>query len=177
MARRQFGGLKPYIEIGSPAGCVVERHLATAVEVRRLLGKRPAPRVLGPPPRAVVGRRNTAFYNAHSYHTKVPPEAILPFIRHFSRDGDVVLDPFCGSGMTGVAAMLSGRRAILGDLSVAAIHIAYNHTRPCDFATLQRAFDEIAADLESEFRHLYACADGAGTGYVLYQRVAWTATN
>ena len=77
----------------------------------------------------ISGGRNSAFYLAHSYHTKVPPEAIEPFIRHHTEPGDVVLDPFCGSGMTGVAAALSGRRAILNDLSPAAIHLAWNHTR------------------------------------------------
>ena len=39
----------------------------------------------------VEGGRNSAFYTAHSYHTKVPPEAILPFIEHYSKPGDVVL--------------------------------------------------------------------------------------
>ena len=32
------------------------------------------------------------------------PEAIAPFINHYTKPGDVVVDPFCGSGMTGVAA-------------------------------------------------------------------------
>src|SRR5690606_8624759 len=80
----------------------------------------------------VAGGRNSSFYLAHSYHTKVPPEAIEPFIEHYTMPGDVVLDPFCGSGMTGVAAALSGRRAILNDLSPAAIHLAWNHSRPCE---------------------------------------------
>lgn len=39
----------------------------------------------------------SAIYNAHSYHTKVPPEAIKPYIEHYTNPGDVVLDPFCGA--------------------------------------------------------------------------------
>ncbi|MBI2191777.1 MAG: hypothetical protein HYU36_07325 [Planctomycetes bacterium] len=50
--------------------------------------------------------KNDPIYNAHSYHTKVPPRAIIPYILHYTEPGDIVLDPFCGSGMTGVAAML-----------------------------------------------------------------------
>ena len=97
----------------------------------------------------VAGGRNSALYSAHSYHTKVPPEAITPFIEYYTKPGDVVLDPFCGSGMTGVAAALAGRRAILNDLSPAAVHLAWNHTRPCDP-------DDLAAG--------FAAADGVGVG-------------
>ena len=155
--------------VDSPFGCVVERNLATDAYLQALLDhSRPAPEVGGEPPRIVSGQRNTALYNAHSYHTKVPPEAITPFIKHFSRPGDVVLDPFCGTGMTGVAALLSGRRAVLSDLSVVAAHLAYNHTRPCDSTALQRTFDEIARDLDGEFRDIYACTDGNDRGYILY---------
>lgn len=155
--------------VGSPFGCVVERCLATTEELLLLLEpSRPAPDAGGDAPRVVSGQRNTAFYNAHSYHTKVPPEAIAPFIKHFSRPGDVVLDPFCGTGMTGVAAQLAGRRAVLSDLSVVATHLAYNHTRPCSPAKLQETFDDIARDLHDEFREIYACTDGRNRGYLIY---------
>jgi DNA modification methylase/transcriptional regulator with XRE-family HTH domain/predicted RNA-binding Zn-ribbon protein involved in translation (DUF1610 family) len=158
-----------FAEVASPFGCVVEPYLATDHELLSMLDtSRPAPDASGDAPRVVSGQRNTAFYNAHSYHTKVPPEAISPFIKHFSRPGDVVLDPFCGTGMTGVAAQLAGRRAVLSDLSVVAAHLAYNHTRPCDSTKLQEVFDEIARDLHDEFRELYACADGKERGYLHY---------
>jgi hypothetical protein len=50
-------------------------------------------------------------YKAHSYHTKVPHLAIVPSILHYTEPGDVVLDGFCGSGMTGVAAQWCGSAA------------------------------------------------------------------
>ena len=43
-------------------------------------------------------------YTAHSYHTKVPHQPIMQAILHYTEPGDVVLDGFAGSGMTGVAA-------------------------------------------------------------------------
>ena len=55
------------------------------------------------------GRKNPAAYYAHSYPTKVPPEAIEPFLEHHTRRGHVVLDPFCGSGTTGAVALSHGR--------------------------------------------------------------------
>ena len=47
-------------------------------------------------------------YRAHGYHTKVPHRAIIPSIFHYTKPGDIVLDGFAGSGMTGVAAQWCG---------------------------------------------------------------------
>ena len=116
----------------------------------------------GPESRLVEGGRGSAFYLAHSYHTKVPPESIQPFIEHFTKPGDVVLDPFCGSGMTGVAASLLGRRSILNDLSPAAVHLAWNHTHVCDPKELSTAFEQIYAKLAGPFGALYATEDEYG---------------
>ncbi len=52
--------------------------------------------------------KNDPIYNAHSYHTKVPPKAIMRYILHYTDPGDIVFDGFCGTGMTGVAAQLCG---------------------------------------------------------------------
>ena len=38
--------------------------------------------------------------------------AILPLVMAFSEQGDVVLDPFAGSGTTAVAAQQLGRRYV-----------------------------------------------------------------
>ena len=50
--------------------------------------------------------KNNPIYNAHSYHTKVPHPAIMRYILHYTQPGDILLDGFAGTGMTGVAAAL-----------------------------------------------------------------------
>lgn len=102
--------------------------------------------------------KNTPIYNAHSYHTKVPYQGIIPFIEHYTEPGDLILDPFCGSGMTGLASLLcpSGpRKAILNDLSPAAIHIAKNYCTLCDVIALKKEFERIQAAVKDEFDWLY----------------------
>ena len=42
-----------------------------------------------------------------------PVVGIVPLIEAFSRPGDIVLDPFAGSGTIGVAARSCGRQFIL----------------------------------------------------------------
>jgi DNA modification methylase len=54
--------------------------------------------------------KNDPIYNAHTYHTKVPHKAIMRYLLHYTRPGDIVFDGFAGTGMTGVAAQLCGDR-------------------------------------------------------------------
>ena len=51
-------------------------------------------------------------YSGNRHHpTEKAVGIISPLIESFSKPGDVVLDPFLGSGTTAVAATLAGRRA------------------------------------------------------------------
>jgi len=118
--------------------------------------------------------KNDPIYNAHSYHTKVPPRSIIPYILHYTEPGDLILDPFCGSGMTGVAAQMcanppadildqfpdlkhgvGARACILNDLSPAACHIASNYNTPVDVDALRGEFECIKAAVKEEFDWLY----------------------
>jgi len=48
-----------------------------------------------------------------AYHPNEKPlELVLRFIRLHTKPGDLVIDPFCGSGTTGVACVMTGRRFI-----------------------------------------------------------------
>lgn len=53
-----------------------------------------------------LSARSGPIYNAFSYATKIDAEAIALFIATHTAVGDTVLDPFAGSGSTGVAARL-----------------------------------------------------------------------
>jgi hypothetical protein len=128
----------------------------------------------------VAAGKNDTIYMAHSYHTKVPHQAILRYILHYTKPGDVVFDGFCGSGMTGVAATLCaaptpelkaaveqempdvqwGRRtAILNDLSPAAAFIAHNYNARVDPGTFQADAEELLVAVEKACGHLYRTGD------------------
>jgi hypothetical protein len=99
--------------------------------------------------------KNDPIYNAHSYHTKVPYKAIMPFIAHYTEPGDIVFDGFCGTGMTGVAAQMLGRKAVLCDLSPAATFIAYNYNTPVDVPAFEREAKRILQEVERECGWMY----------------------
>jgi len=135
-------------------------------------------------------------YKAHSYHTKVPHLAIVPSILHYTEPGDVVLDGFGGSGMTGVAAQWCGsapddyklkvdgefekqgigkpkwgaRRVVLNDLSPAATFIAANYNLPFDVREFARAGKQILDEVEQEIGWMYETqhSDGKTKGRIEY---------
>lgn len=66
-------------------------------------------------------------YLLHPYLTKVPYPAIIKYLNHYTQPGDIVLDGFAGTGMTGAAARLcetGKRKAICIDLSPLASFIS-----------------------------------------------------
>lgn len=125
--------------------------------------------------------KSDQLYNAHSYHTKVPPRAIVRSILHYTKPGDLILDGFCGSGMTGVGAQLCAippddlkteieadcrkeglplpswgiRPCILGDLSPIATFIAYNYNVPVDSRRFEEQSEVFFKAIDSELSSLY----------------------
>ncbi|MDA8038251.1 MAG: DNA methyltransferase [Actinomycetota bacterium] len=127
--------------------------------------------------------KSNAFYKAHSYPTKVPHPAIMRFVTHYTEPGDVVLDGFCGTGMTGVAAQACSmppndlrrdieqemgdvkwgpRRAVLSDLSPAATFIAAGVNLPVDAKAFDRRSAEILEEFEADWGWMYKTTDDRG---------------
>ena len=135
-------------------------------------------------------------YKAHAYHTKVPHLAIVPSILHYTQPGDVVLDGFAGTGMTGIAAQWCGsapaayrhqleaewkkqgrpapkwgaRRVVLNDLSPAATFIAENYNLPLDVETFAKAGKRLLDQLKEEIGWMYETlhTDGKTKGRIEY---------
>jgi len=99
--------------------------------------------------------KNNPIYNAHSYHTKVPHKAIMKYIKHYTNEGDIVFDGFCGTGMTGVAAQILNRKAILSDLSPIATFIAYNYNRKINVEEFAKEAKRILVEVEDECGWIY----------------------
>ncbi len=124
----------------------------------------------------ITGRKGSIFYRAHSYHTKVPPEGIAGLIEHYTEPGDIVVDPFCGSGMTGIAALMTGRRAIVSDLSSAATHIAHGYVARVDPEMLKHSASRLLGELGPLEKALYGttcpgCSSDARIEYTVWSDV------
>jgi len=118
----------------------------------------------------------TAIYNMHTYWSKKPHDAISQYIRHYTNPGDLVLDPFSGSGGTALAALIEGRKAVAIDRSPAATFITKHYCTPVDVNELQKAFEELERKVKPEIDWLYEtkcdrCGGKATTAYTVYSQV------
>jgi hypothetical protein len=139
-------------------------------------------------------------YTAHSYHSKIPHLAIVPYILHYTKPGDIVFDGFSGSGMTGVAAQLCGepesnfksniekdwentgyslpqwgaRNPILIDLSPVANFIAYNLNLNVSAYEFKKAADDFFKKIDNEIGWMYETnhVDSKLKGYINY--IVWS---
>ncbi len=132
--------------------------------------------------------KNDPIYMAHTYHTKVPYKAIMRYILHYTKPNDVVLDGFCGTGMTGVAAQMCGsddvalkaemnqkrqniswgkRYAILNDLSPMATFIANSYNTPFSMSQFADEFNSIMADVENKYGYLYQTKHNAENTFLI----------
>lgn len=117
--------------------------------------------------------KHDPLYMAHSYHTKVPYKAIMRYVLHYTKPGEIVFDGFCGTGMTGVAAQLCGdysacfsvgetdtdkigaRKAIVCDLSPEAAFIAYNYNSDFNLQAFVEEANRILAECQRECGWVY----------------------
>lgn len=125
------------------------------------------------PEELVVGRGDPV-YMAHAYLTKVPVTAIVPFIETFTYPGGLVVDPFAGSGMTGVAAAATGRRARLFDISVLGRHIGRNYVNLVDAELLRKHAHEVVAAARDAVGGVYDVTCARCGGHAQLAKAVWS---
>lgn len=144
--------------------------------------------------------KSNPVYTAHTYHTKVPHPAIMRYLLHYTQPGDIVLDGFAGTGMTGVAAAScanasddiatrinnewqlqfghtpnwGARHAVCGDLSPYATNIAYFYNTPVDVWALKKEVERIKNEMEKEWGWMYTTTNSAGQPAGRISFVVWS---
>jgi adenine-specific DNA methylase len=82
-------------------------------------------------------------YRLHKYWGKKPANVVAAYFAQLTREGDTVLDPFCGSGVTVAEAIVAGRRAVGIDLNPIAVHIARTRLRTVPLSRLDAALARV----------------------------------
>ena len=89
------------------------------------------------------GRSDRATHNLHPYPGKLLPQVAAFIIEHLTSPGELVLDPFCGSGTVAVEAAIAGRRCIAMDQNPFACLLARVKTTPIPSPEIQRALVDV----------------------------------
>lgn len=113
-------------------------------------------------------------YAMHKYWGKKPFNVISNFIIKNTQPGEVVLDPFCGSGVTIIEALKNNRRGISFDINPIAIRLTKVSLTPVSIHSLQAEFSSIKSDLEHTINSLYTsvcpnCGQEELTTHVIWE--------
>ncbi len=100
-------------------------------------------------------------YGVHPYFTRRPANVVRAYLERYSRVGDVVLDPFGGTGVTAIEAFLLGREAIQNDLNPFANFIAASiaDTTLRSVAPLRAAFHRLETRCRSPLEEVEKSAE------------------
>src|SRR5260370_41643913 len=78
------------------------------------------------------------------FPAKFHPPVIRCLIDRYTKEGDRILDPFCGSGTLLVEALASGRDAVGIDIDPLARFVSRVKSRPIDPDELESAFEQLS---------------------------------
>ncbi len=97
----------------------------------------------------------TGIYAMHKYWSKKPFNLVANYIERYSQNGDIVLDPFCGSGVVAIEAVRSNRRAVAIDINPIAVFSTKMGLQHINMVKLKKTFNDLRRQLMSDLDKLY----------------------
>ena len=82
-------------------------------------------------------------FGVHGYFTKQVWSVVQTYINQFTQPSDIILDPFGGSGVTAIEALMLGRNAIHVDLNPLSKFIVDTLLEPVDSSALESRFNDV----------------------------------
>ena len=95
-------------------------------------------------------------YKCFKYKTKKPGNIVSEYIHHYTRKGDIVLDPFCGSGVIAFEALRIGRKAVVIDINPVATFITKSLIKPANLEKYKQAYNRIEKRVKNKIMSLYS---------------------
>lgn len=105
--------------------------------------------------RQIPPEPHTPMYVWHKFWSRKTWNVVGEFIRTYSKEGEVVFDPFAGSGVTATEALRNRRRVIVCDLLPIATEIIRLTIKPVSETELYNAFKRVEAKTKDKILSLY----------------------
>ena len=122
---------------------------------------------------AISPQAHTPMYLMHKYWARKPHNVVGEYIERYSKKGEIVLDPFVGSGVTAIEALKRGRKAIAIDVDPIATFVTRMTIRPIDIKKFKAVFKQIEKNIRKDVNKLYTttcpeCSQECLEAYVVW---------
>lgn len=104
---------------------------------------------------AISPQAHTPMYLMHKYWARKPHNVVGEYIEHYSKKGEIVLDPFVGSGVTAIESLKRDRKAIAIDLDPMATFITRMTLIPVELKEIIKVYEDIKLKIKIEIDKLY----------------------
>jgi len=105
--------------------------------------------------RQIAPEPHSAMYVWHKYWSRKTWNVVGEHIKNYARPGEIVFDPFAGSGVVAIEAARNKRRAIVCDLNPTACLITELTLRPVNTLKLLEAFERVREKVQKRVAELY----------------------
>ncbi len=102
----------------------------------------------------------TGIYGLHKYWSKKPSNIIRNYILQHSDAGEIVLDPFCGSGVAIAEAIFTGRKAFGIDINPIATFMTQQLLEKISPEELRNEFNQLKRACQGEINQSYEVRRG-----------------
>jgi site-specific DNA-methyltransferase (cytosine-N4-specific) len=112
-----------------------------------------------------------ATHPLHPYPAKMPPALARKLICSYSKENDLILDPFCGSGTVLVEAALNGRSSVGVDINPLAVLVSRCKTTPISDDRLSQGINAVLRLLNGDNRQYSSIVRFENVDYWFKKRV------
>ncbi len=102
----------------------------------------------------------TGIYAMHKYWSKKPYNIIRDFILRYTNKDEIVIDPFCGSGISIIESIFTGRKAIGIDINPSAIFITKQMINKISTKSIQNEFSRLESEIKNVINSFYVVKRG-----------------
>lgn len=125
----------------------------------------------------IKAESHPSHYMMHKYWGRKPHNVVSDYILNFSKPGEVVLDPFMGSGVVVIESLKNNRKAIGVDLNPMACFITNNTISNVDLNDFHVNFKKIYDKNFTNFSDLYLTKCPKCGNRVVFENSIWEVEN
>ncbi|WP_203261855.1 DNA methyltransferase [Streptococcus uberis] len=123
---------------------------------------------------SVKAKRHTPQYQMHKYFARRPYNVFLNLVNHYTNEKDIILDCFCGGGVTIYESVAQNRRAIGVDLNPLSTFITKMQIFDGDLSVTENLLDNFIKDIENKYSNVYKVKFNDDEGIIEWTEWAYT---
>ena len=104
---------------------------------------------------SLIAQTHPPLVMCHKYWARKPINVVKEYIEYFTEEGDIVCDPFTGSGITNISALELKRRTIGVDINPLGIFITRMTACHADISKFNAEFEKLEKETKPKINDLY----------------------